>query len=392
MRYNALTTKRFFILNIKGGTEMRRIWMIAGLAGAAGAALVGVGCGKSAEPAKNEGAGAKDGAKAAADGKAAAGAERAPKKDGISVAYVTNGVDPFWNIAAAGVKQAAADLGVKAEVLMPPKGLPDQQRMIESLLTRGTDGIAISPIDAANQIEMINDAAKQTNVITQDSDAPESKRLCFIGMDNYKAGREAGKLVKEALPEGGAVMIFVGRLEQLNAQQRRQGVIDELLDKPVPAPDKITYDPPDAKLAGGKFQIVGTRTDNFDYAKAKSNAEDALVSQPNLAAMVGLFAYNAPNCLEALKSANATGKVKLISFDEADATLQGIKDGFVQGTVSQQPYKYGYESIRVLTGLAKGDKSVLPPGGFLEVSTVVVRKDNVDAFWTELKRLRGQSE
>lgn len=54
------------------------------------------------------------------------------------------------------------------------------------------------------------------------------------GTHNYLAGRAAGKLVKEAIPEGGDVMIFVGMMEQLNAQQRSAGVIDELLDKPIP--------------------------------------------------------------------------------------------------------------------------------------------------------------
>jgi ribose transport system substrate-binding protein len=234
-----------------------------------------------------------------------------------------------------------------------------------------------------------NEACAQTKVITHDSDAPDSKRLCFVGMDNYKAGRAAGKLAREALPEGGSVMIFVGRLEQLNAQQRRQGVIDELLDRPLQSLASMKYDPAGNELKGAKYTIISTRTDNFDYAKAKSNAEDAMAAHPDLGCMVGLFAYNTPACLEAVKSAGKTGKIKLASFDEADATLQGITDGYVHGTVSQQPYKYGYEAVRILAGLARGDKSVLPNGGFLEVPIVIVRKENVEKFWTELKKLRG---
>ena len=308
----------------------------------------------------------------------------------IRVAYVTNGIDPFWTIAQAGAEAGARDFGVQVEVLMPPKGLVDQKRMVETLLSNSSDGIAISPIDAANQVQMINDAAKITNVITHDSDAPDSDRLCFIGMDNYTAGREAGKLVKEALPSGGELMIFVGRLEQLNAQQRRQGVIDELLGRPVQTSGpSMTFDPPDAKLEGNGYTILGTRTDNFDYAKAKSNAEDSIAAFAGLDGMVGLFAYNVPNCLSAVKEANKLGQIKLVSFDEQDGTLQGITDGHVHGTVSQQPYKYGYESVRVLAALARGDRSVLPASGFIEVPSVVVRKDNVESFWAELKILRG---
>lgn len=304
------------------------------------------------------------------------------------VAYVTNGVDPFWNPAALGAQAAAREFGVDCEVLMPPKGAVDQKRMVEGLLARGVDGIAISPIDAKNQVDLINEAAARCPVITHDSDAPDSKRLCFVGMDNYRAGRAAGRLVKEALPDGGKVMIFVGRLEQLNAQQRRQGVIDELLDRPVQSLDKLTIDPPGKALAGSKYTVADTRTDNFDYARAKANAQDAMASTPDLACMVGLFAYNAPLCLEAAKEAGKAGKIKIVSFDEASAVLQGIIDGQVYGTVSQQPYYYGYESVRILAKLSNGDKSAIPAGGFHEVSSVEVRKANVEKFWADLKKMQ----
>jgi len=310
------------------------------------------------------------------------------KKSGSTIVYVTNGVDPFWNVAAAGTRAAAKEFKIDCEVLMPTKGIVDQQRLVETALVRGVAGIAISPIDAKNQVDLINHAAKQSKVVTHDSDAPDSQRLCFIGMDNYKAGREAGKLVKEALPEGGKIMIFVGRLEQLNAQQRRQGVIDELMDKPVQSPDSIKYDPPGNEIKGSKYTVISTRTDNFDYPRAKSNAEDAMTAYPDLGCMVGLFAYNIPQCLEAVKEAKKTGKIKLVSFDENDATLQGVIDGHVYGTVSQQPYYYGYHSVRILAALIRGDTSVLPPNKFLEIPIKIVKKDNVEAFWTELKKLR----
>ena len=105
--------------------------------------------------------------------------------------------------------------------------------------------------------------------------------------------------------------------------------------------------------------------------------------------MVGLFAYNIPNCLSAVREANKLGQIKLVSFDEQDGTLQGIMEGHVHGTVSQQPYQYGYESVRVLAALARGDRSVLPATGFIEVPSVIVRRDNVESFWAELKKLRG---
>lgn len=318
---------------------------------------------------------------AACDGSSTPAAGGKPK-----VAYVSNGIDPFWNVAAAGAKAGAKEFDAEVEVLFP-KDLPDQKRMLEGLLARGIQAIAVSPIDAANQIGFLNEAAARVPLITHDSDAPGSKRLCFVGMDNYKAGRQAGKLVKEALPEGGKVMIFVGRLEQLNAQQRRQGVIDELLDRPEQKSDALKTDP-NSEVKGAKYAVLGTRTDGFDYAKAKANAEDAISSVPDLGCMVGLFAYNPPMCLEAVKAAGKTGKIKVVAFDEADATLQGIKDGAVHGTVSQQPYEYGRQSVRILAALLRKKADALPAGGVLEVQSRVVKKDNVDAFWDELKKLR----
>jgi ribose transport system substrate-binding protein len=325
------------------------------------------------------------------DKKEASGGDRSETKSSKKprIAFISNAVDPFWNIAGSGVKAGAKEFNADADIFMPAKGLADQVRIVESQLASGVDGIAISPCDAKNQVGLINQACAVTKVITQDSDAPDSKRLCFVGMDNYKAGRAAGKLVKEAIPKGGKVMLFVGRLEQLNAQQRRQGIIDELLDRPEQSLSSLKIDPPGQPQAGPLYTVLDTRTDNDDRVRAQSNAEDAIAAVPDLACMVGLFAYNPPACLQALKGAKKNGQIKLVAFDEQEATLQGILDGDIHGTVSQQPYYYGYHSVRILAGLARGDNSVLPANGFYEVPIVQVRKDNAEKFRAELKKLQS---
>lgn len=231
-----------------------------------------------------------------------AGEGDAEFKDGrASVAYVTNGIDPFWTVAAAGAKAAGREHDVNVLLRFPPKGVGDQKSMIEALLVQDdVVGIAVSPIDPDNQQEQLNSIGEAKLYVTQDSDAPTTNRLAYIGMKNYDAGRMAGQLVKEAMPEGGSVMIFVGRLGQLNAEQRRQGVIDELLDR---GKDPTRRDPPDEVLVGEMYTILGTRTDNFDKAKAKQNAQDAISKYPDLGCMVGLFAYNPPLCLQAIREA-----------------------------------------------------------------------------------------
>src|SRR5262249_34090838 len=151
---------------------------------------------------------------------------------------------------------------------------------------------AISPVDPKNQTQMINRAASQALVFTQDSDAPNSNRTCYIGTDNVAAGRQAGQLVKEALPEGGRIMVFVGTMDAQNAQERYSGLKQA--------------------LEGSKIEILDVRTDEADSVRAKRNAADTLVKYPDIAGMVGLWAYNGPAILGAVKEAGKVGKVKII--------------------------------------------------------------------------------
>ena len=303
------------------------------------------------------------------------------------VAYVPNGPDPFWVIAQKGAEDAAKEFNADLQVIIP-NGAVEQKQKVEDVLVRGIDGVAISPIDAANQTPFLNEVAKKTNLITQDSDAPNSNRLMFIGVDNYKAGRMCGRLVKEAVPKGGKVAIFVGRMEQDNARLRRQGLIDELMNRPEDA--NRAADPMGNEIKGDKYTIVATLTDQFDRPKARDNAADLMTKHPDLVCMVGLFAYNPPMCLEALRQRNMLGKIQVIGFDEQDATLQAIKDGHCHGTVVQNPYKYGYESVNVLVKLAKGDKSVIPANKIMDIPARQIRKDNVDEFWADLKKKLGK--
>jgi len=308
------------------------------------------------------------------------------KVSGPSYAFVTNGVASFWDIAKSGAETAGEELGVDVTVLMP-NGVVEQKQMIEDLVIRGADGIAISPIDPDNQTEVINEAAAATNLITADSDAPKSNRMFYLGVDNYEAGRMCGQLVKEALPEGGKVMIFIGRLEQDNAKRRRQGVIDELLDRDM---DPTRFDPPAEVLKNDKYEILGTLTDQFDRVRGKQNMDDTLTAHPDLGCAVGLFVFNPPLILESLKSAGKLGEVQVVGFDEADETLQGIIDGHVFGTVVQNPFEYGKRSIEILHALEQGDRSVVPVNGFINVPARQIRKADAEEFWADLKLKLGE--
>lgn len=309
------------------------------------------------------------------------------------LAFVTNCVAEFWTVATFGVDAAKKEFGVEAVVRMPPNGTAEEQkRILEDLLSKGVHGIALSPKDPENMTALLDKVAARTLLITHDSDAPKSKRLAYVGMDNYDAGRLCGKLVAEALPNGGAVVVVVGTLDQDNARRRRQGLIDELLSR---SHDPSRFDKQDAVLKGDKYEIRATFTDQFDRQKGKAIAQDALARWSDLGCMVGLFEYEPPLLLEAVKSADRLGKVKVVAFDENEATLQGILDGHVHGTVVQDPYEYGRRSLELLSKLVAATdpnarQALLPKDGFVNIPARQIRKDDCKAFWDDLKQKTGK--
>ncbi len=290
----------------------------------------------------------------------------------LKLAFVTNNSSDFWTIARKGTEKAASELpNVEVEFRMPADGTAAGQRtIVDDMLAKGIDGIAISPVDPANQTELINGWAEKTLLLTQDSDAPDSKRACYIGTDNVAAGRQAGEELKKALPDGGKVVIFVGKADAQNAKDRINGLKEA--------------------IAGTKIEVLDVRTDDADHARAKSNAADVLVKEADVAALVGIWSYNGPAILSAVKDANKIGKVKIVCFDEEDDTLAGVKDGSIEATVVQQPFEFGYQAIMTMSKYLSGDKSVIPANKLNIVPTVVLHKADVDAFKTKLDQLRGR--
>jgi ribose transport system substrate-binding protein len=275
------------------------------------------------------------------------------------VAFVSNNPDPFWNIVENGCNKAAAESGVDIVFRKPPSGDPAaQQEVIDSLVNRDIKAISVSVIDPKNQTAYLNDVAKKVKLLAVDNDAPASDRICYIGTNNYAAGRTAGELVKEALPDGGTVVLFVGQTEALNARQRCQGVLDELAGAPkLPDPNNVPALPTGAGQFG-KYKLHKIYTDQPEgQTKATQNASDALIQlkdDPNVC-FVGLWAYNPPACLTALELAGKLGKVKVVGFDENPDTLKGVSEGNIFATVVQDPFGFGYESVKVMASLAKGE-------------------------------------
>jgi ribose transport system substrate-binding protein len=303
-----------------------------------------------------------------------------------AVAFITNNPEAFWNIAEVGAKKAADEYGVDLSFIKPATGDASvQKERIDQMLEQGVKAMAISVIDPKNQTRYLQGVAKRTMLLTQDNDAPDCGRLCYIGTDNYAAGRAAGALVKQAMPEGGTVVIFVGQIEPLNARQRRQGVLDEL------SGEKDTPSEPGTKL--GNYTLYKTFTDQPEGAtKAKENAVQALneLSKTENICMVGLWAYNPPAILSAVKDQGKLGKVKIVGFDEDPATLDGIKAGHVHGTIVQQPYQFGYMSVKLMSEIVQGNKKNLPTNGQLPVPHLAVTKEGKDIQTSDNAQTQGR--
>ena len=149
--------------------------------------------------------------------------------DRVSMQFVTNLTNPFWDFSDRGCQVAGREFNVDVQVYQPPNGqISEQKARVESMIVNDVDGLAISVKEPKGQTADINQWCKEMKVITVDSDAPDSDRLYYIGTDNVAAGRQAGEMLAAALPNGGKVMIFVGDLTQANANERAQGVIDAL--------------------------------------------------------------------------------------------------------------------------------------------------------------------
>src|SRR5262245_58899204 len=139
----------------------------------------------------------------------------------------------------------------------------------------------------------------------------------------------------------------------------------------------------------GNYREHGPFYDNVDQAKAKAAASDLLsqLAGEDKICLVGLWAYNPPAILAAVDSANKLGKVHIVGFDEDEVTLQGVKDGHTHATVVQQPFEFGYQSVKLMAQLAKDPKMTIKDE-LQHVPHLVIKKDNVEEFHTRLKELR----
>lgn len=294
------------------------------------------------------------------------------------IAIVTAGSNPYWEGVIRGAQDAAKHYDVNLTVIRGTGDEAEQSRAVRQLLDDGSlDAMAVSPNDERVQTGLLREVASRMPLVTFDSDAPDSSRLWFVGTDNYFAGWLCGNTIRQAIPDGGEVIISVGSIDKENGRLRRQGIIDQLLERTYDA--ERPMDPLDAKLAGGKYTIVATLIDGIDPAKATELAGKALKDHPQVKCMVGLFAYSAPSILKALEQANQLGKVAVVGFDTHAETLAGIENGHVFATMQQDQYNCGFDTVRALADTLHGERrAVMPNSPMRHLIVHAVTKADVD--------------
>ncbi|MES0200999.1 sugar-binding protein [Mesorhizobium sp. M0011] len=292
-------------------------------------------------------------------------------QDKPTLAFVVNGASDFWKAAEAGVKKAQGELPDYTLDLKYPEqsSVAIQQRLMDDLVTAGVKGIMVSAVDPKTSTDGLNKIASETALFTTDSDAPQTKRVAYIGSSNVDAGKQAAEIAKKAMPDGGKCLGFVGLLGADNAKERIQGMKDG--------------------LAGTKIELIDVRGDDIDQARAKKNVEDALVASPDVTCMVGFYSYNTPRIYEALRDAGKLGSITVVGFDDDPITLGGVKEGTVAATVVQQPFEWAYQGMKLMAAYLKGDKSGIPEGNLIIIPTKIIGKDDVDAYAANLKAMAG---
>jgi ribose transport system substrate-binding protein len=281
----------------------------------------------------------------------------------ITVVLIPKVAVPFFDDCNNGGKEAAAKLGVNYQWVAPENTQgATQVRVIEDLIAKHVNGIAISPNDPKSVEAVLKEAAAAgIKVITFDSDAPDSGRLMYIGTINKAAGKTMGDAMAKAIGGKGKVSIITGGLGALNLQERIEGVKEAL----------IAY--PDIKVV----DLQGT---DDDMAKAVSVAESMLRATPDLTGVFCMSQVGGPAIYKVLSTkefANRKGKITVFAFDDLPDALKGVQEGYIQGIMVQRPITMGKLAVEHLVKLIKGEET--NPEN-IDTGCVIVNIDNITSY------------
>jgi ribose transport system substrate-binding protein len=279
---------------------------------------------------------------------------------------------PYWKAAGAGFSNSASQLKVRSDFTGPQNYDPKAERdALDAAVQKKATGVLLAVTDPTLLKDSIDKAvAAGVPVITIDSDAPSSKRLFFIGTNNYQAGFTGGQRLAQELHGKGNVVVF-SMPDQSNLQERLRGYKEALARTPDIKITRVVDIQGDPRIAfDTTTQIIGKERDKVD-------------------AFVCLEAQSGKEVAGVLNSYHVTGKV-VIAMDTDQETLDWIQKGVIAATIAQKPYTMAFVGMQMLDNLyhhkpASLDKdwskdSFAPIPSFVDTGSGLIDKGNVGSF------------
>jgi len=284
----------------------------------------------------------------------------------------TNLQIPYWQQAGAGFADAAAQLKVHARFVGPQSYDPRaEQQAFRQAVQEKPAGILLHVVEPALLMYDIDKAVEAgIPVITIDADAPASKRLFFIGTNNYQAGMLGGKRLARELKEKGNVVFFT-MPEQTNLADRLRGYREALVRYPEIRVVRVV------DIAGNPHVAFDTVTDLLSTQRDQVDA------------FVCLEAQAGREVATVLSDRHVQDKV-VMAMDADPDTLDWIQKGVVVATIAQKPYTMAMVGLRMLDDLhhnrpprldAQWSKdSFAPVPAFVDTGSAFIDKNNLTAF------------
>lgn len=265
----------------------------------------------------------------------------------------------YWITVKNGAERKAQELGVKLLYLgqSSEEDVDGQIDLMQSLIQRKVDGIAISPVDAVRLSPIVKQAVDAgIKVVTIDSDTSAHDRLAYIGTNNEEAGEVAGREMVKLLGDSKAkVATITGPFGAQNLAERVAGF---------------------KKAVNNRLTLLDVASDGGSKDKAMAVAERMVFLHPDLAGIFSTTAIGGPAISQALTTSGKAGVIKVISFDTTATLIKQLKDGKVQVLIAQQPAKMGALGVEWLVKAIKGER----PPPVIDTGVVAVTKENVAQF------------
>jgi len=289
---------------------------------------------------------------------------------------------PYWQTASAGLSRAASEMKVQSEMVGPETYDPVAEHTeFQRVVAQKPAGILVSAADPTLATPDIDAALQQgIPVIAIDSDAPNSKRLFFVGTDNYNAGTLGGHLTSMLLRGKGNVVVFT-KPGQPNTRARLDGYQTAFAERP------------DIKIT----QIVDMKG---DPKIVSDTTKQLLDSKAKVDAFVCLEAISCPEVAEVVDRAGMGGKITIVGMDTDKSTIDWIQKGVISATVGQKPFTMAYYGAKLLDDLHHDSPSLLkgnwaqsvtsPIPMLVDTGTFIVDKESVASFLQQNKSVNRQ--